>query len=59
MNQYAWVSLISLAGFLILALSAYRAHRIDARKTVVLALVWIAIFFAVAGVFAAIGGRSL
>ena len=52
MNQ--WVSIVAMAGWLALALSAYRAHRVGAKKTIVLALAWIAIFLLVAAVFAAV-----
>lgn len=51
----SWVSLIALLGWLVLALSALRARRLDARKTVVYGLVWGAIFLAVAAVFGAAG----
>ncbi len=47
-----WISLIALTGCLILALSALRARQLDARKGVVYALMWGAIFLAVAAVFA-------
>lgn len=49
-----WISLISLIGFLVLAIASLRAHRLDARKAVVYALAWGAIFLAVATVFGAI-----
>lgn len=49
-----WVSLVSLLGFLVLALAALRAHRLDARKAVVYALIWGSIFLAVAAVFGAV-----
>ena len=52
MNQ--WVSIVAMAGWLVLALSAYRAHRVGAKKTIVLALAWIAIFLLAAAVFAAV-----
>ena len=57
MNQ--WVSIVAMAGWLVLVLSAYRAHRVGAKKTIVLALAWIAIFLLIAAVFAAVspGGR--
>ena len=57
MNQ--WVSIVAMVGWLALALSAYRAHRVGAKMTIVLALAWIAIFLLVAAVFAAVspGGR--
>ena len=54
MSEYAWVSLIALIGWLVLALGSYRAHRIGVRKSVVMGLAWIAIFLLVAGIFAAI-----
>jgi len=56
MNEYGWVSFIALTGWLILVLGSYRAHRIGARKTLVMAMAWLAIFLLVIGVFAAIGG---
>ena len=52
-----WLSLVALAGWLVLAFSALRARRLNARKTVVYALMWGAIFMAVAAVFAAIGRK--
>ena len=55
MTGYGWVSLIALSGWLVLALSSYRAHRIGAGRTVVMATAWIAVFLLVAGAFAAIG----
>jgi hypothetical protein len=50
-----WVSVVLLLGWLILAGSALRARQLNARKAVLYALVWGAIFFAVAAVFTAIG----
>jgi hypothetical protein len=50
-----WVSLVALLGWLVLAGSALRARRINARKAVVYALVWGAIFFAAAALFTALG----
>lgn len=44
MNQYAVVQLISLLGFLILALSALNARRIGIKKGAAMALAWAAIF---------------
>lgn len=55
MNEYAWVSIIALVGWLILAASSYRAHRIGAKKTVVMALAWGAIFLFIAAFFSAVG----
>lgn len=55
MNAGALVSLVALLGWLILAAGAFRAHRIGARKAIVLALLWASIFLAVAFVFSLIG----
>lgn len=54
MSEYQWVSIVALAGWLILALGAFRAQRIGAGKTVVMGLAWISIFFLVAAVFSAV-----
>jgi hypothetical protein len=50
----SWVSLVALAGWLVLALTALRARQLNARKAVVYALMWGAIFLAVAALFGAI-----
>ena len=44
MNEYQIVSVISLIGFLILALGALRTHRLDLRRTLMMAGMWVAIF---------------
>ncbi len=46
-----WVSILALTAWLVLALSAYRAQQVGARKTLVMALAWISIFFLVAAMF--------
>lgn len=51
MSELQLVSVIALVGWLVLALSAYRAHQVGARKTIVMALAWCAIFALVSGVF--------
>lgn len=51
MNEYAIVQIISLAGFLILALSALASHRLSWSKAVRLGLIWAAIFVGVALLF--------
>lgn len=51
MSEAALVSLVALAGWLILVAGAYRAHRVGARRTIVLVLAWGSIFLAVALVF--------
>jgi hypothetical protein len=55
MTQYGWISLIAMTAWLVLALSSYRAHRVGAGKTTVMALAWLAIFLLVTGVIAAAG----
>lgn len=55
MSGAALVSIIALLGWLILASSAFRAHRIGARKMIVMGLTWAAIFLAVVFVFARLG----
>ncbi|UVI38885.1 hypothetical protein [Qipengyuania spongiae] len=44
MNEYSIVSIISLLGFLVLAVSALSAHRLSLKKGLVMALAWGAIF---------------
>jgi hypothetical protein len=51
----AWASIVALAGWLILALAALRARQLDARKGVVYALVWAAVFCGIAAVFGIVG----
>jgi len=57
MSANNWVSLIAVAGWLVLAVGALRAHRIGARKAVTLSLTWLAIFALVTALFASAGGR--
>lgn len=52
MSAATVVALIAVAGSLALAASAFRASRVGARKTLVLALTWGAIFCAVALIMA-------
>ena len=49
-----WLSLIALAGWLILALAAFRAHRLGGRRTAVLVLAWGAIFLLATAIVSAI-----
>ncbi len=51
MSETALVAMVALLGWLILVIGAYRAHRIGARRTVRLALIWGSIFLAVTLVF--------
>jgi hypothetical protein len=55
-TQVNWLSVISLTGSLVLAIAAYRGHRVGARKSVVMALVWSGIFLLATAVFTAVGG---
>ena len=55
MNANAWVSVIAMTGWLVLALSSYRAHQVGAGRTTVMVLAWIAIFLLDAGVFVMLG----
>jgi hypothetical protein len=50
------VSLIALTGWLVLALGSYRAHRIGASKTLVMATAWLAIFLLVTGIVVMVHG---
>ncbi|MXP28495.1 hypothetical protein GRI58_06630 [Porphyrobacter algicida] len=54
MNEFAIVRIISLVGFLVLAMSALNARRIGLRKGATMALAWAAIFVLVALVITAI-----
>ena len=49
------VSIVALAGWLILALSAFRSYQVSGRRMLTYVLIWGTIFLAVAMVFAAIG----
>ena len=55
MNETALISLIALLGWLVLAVGAFRSHRIGGRKMVTMGLTWAAIFVAVALVFHLVG----
>jgi hypothetical protein len=50
----AWISVGALVGWLVLSFSALRARQLNARKAVVYALIWGAIFFAVSAIFGAV-----
>jgi hypothetical protein len=50
-----WVTVVSLVAWLTLAGSALRARQLNARKGIIYALVWGAIFCAAAAVFGAVG----
>ena len=55
MTEHGWVYLVALAAWLILAVSGLRAYRMGARKIVVMALMWAAIFAGVMLFFMLIG----
>ena len=55
MSGNVWVSIIALAGWLVLSLGAFRAQRVGAGKTLVMALAWGAIFLLLAGIFSVVG----
>lgn len=57
MNGYGWVSVIALAGWLVLAVGALRARQVGASKLLVVGLAWAAIFLLIALVFAAVQPR--
>lgn len=50
-----WVSIISLLGWLVLAVCALNSERLGFGKLVKLAVIWVAIFFGVAFVVSLIG----
>ena len=56
MTGNSWVSLIALSGWLVLALSSYRAHQIGMRKSLVMVTAWLAIFLLVTGIVIMVRG---
>lgn len=54
MSEYGWVSIVALLAWLVLAVSAVRAHQIGAKKMAVMALAWVSIFFLIAAIFSAV-----
>ncbi len=48
--------MVSLIGWLAVAITAYASFRFDWKKSVRMALLWIAIFVGVAFLFSSIGG---
>lgn len=51
MSGLSIVSVVSLVGWLVLALAAYRSHRVNTPKTIRLALIWACIFVAATFLF--------
>lgn len=56
MNEYGWVQLVALGGWLILAASAYASYRMNWSQTIRLALIWAGIFTAVGLLFSIVSG---
>ena len=59
MNEFGWVQLVALAGWLILAASAYASYRMNWGQTIRLALIWAGIFTAVGLLFSIVSGLGL
>lgn len=53
--QVEWLSIVALAGWLVLAVSAYRSRNIPVRKTLTMAAAWGALTLVVALAFTALG----
>lgn len=56
MNEYAWVQIVALAGWLILAASAFASYRLNWSRTIRMALIWAGIFVAMGLLFSILGG---
>ncbi|KLE35560.1 hypothetical protein [Aurantiacibacter luteus] len=50
-GEGAWLSIVALLAWAVLAISAYRSYRVDTAKTLRMALTWAAIFAGVAILF--------
>ncbi|WP_165271691.1 hypothetical protein [Pelagerythrobacter rhizovicinus] len=55
MTDFDTLRIVSLIGWLAVATAAYASFRLDLKKSLRMALVWIAIFVGVAFVFSLIG----
>ena len=55
MNQVPLVSMVAMAGWLVLMIGAYRGHRVGMRQTAIMAMVWVGLFLLAAAIFTAIG----
>ncbi|MFZ9395248.1 MAG: hypothetical protein ACO25F_04195 [Erythrobacter sp.] len=55
MNEVSVVQIVSLVGFLILAISALASHKLDSAKALRMGLMWAAIFLGVALLFSIVG----
>lgn len=56
MTDFDALQMVSLIGWLAVAVAAYASFRFDWKKSARMALVWIAIFVGVAFLFSLIGG---
>ncbi|MGV2496352.1 hypothetical protein [Pelagerythrobacter aerophilus] len=56
MTDLAALQMVSLIGWLVVAVAAYASFRLDWKKSVRMALLWIVIFVGVAFLFSLIGG---
>jgi hypothetical protein len=54
LTEASLVSAVASLGWLILAVSAFRAHQANAKRTVFYALIWGAVFLAAAAIFEAV-----
>ena len=55
MSEYEVVRIVSLVGFLILALGALASHRLNWGKALRMGLIWAAIFLGIALFFSIVG----
>lgn len=53
-GETQWISIVALAGWLILVLGSYRSYQVNASQTIRMALIWGAVFAGVAFVFSLI-----
>jgi len=50
------VAIVSVLGWLVLAVSGYRSHKVSGRKTLMMAAIWIAIFGGLFLLLSVVGG---
>lgn len=51
MNEGQLISLVAMIGWLVLMLSGYRSYKVNASKTLTMALIWASIFVFVVLIF--------
>ena len=54
MTATNWLAVIASLGWLVVAFAALRARRVNARRTVVYALIWGSVFLAAAAIFGSV-----